>query len=95
MILDEVHHAGGDLIWGEGVAEAFAEAKSRLLLSGTPFRSGDAPVPFGRHTLGDHGDAVSDYEYDYGAALVDGGVVRPVFFPGSMATRSGSAPTAP
>ncbi|MEC7968226.1 MAG: DEAD/DEAH box helicase [Actinomycetota bacterium] len=81
VILDEVHHAGGDLTWGEGVAEAFAEANSRLLLSGTPFRSDDAPIPFVRYTLGDHGDAVSDYEYDYGAALVDGGVVRPVFFP--------------
>ena len=81
VILDEVHHAGGDLSWGEGVAEAFAEANSRLLLSGTPFRSDDAPIPFVEYTLGDHGDAVSDYEYDYGNALVDGGVVRPVFFP--------------
>ncbi|MDG1366266.1 MAG: DEAD/DEAH box helicase [Acidimicrobiales bacterium] len=81
VILDEVHHAGGDLSWGEGVAEAFAEANSRLLLSGTPFRSDDAPIPFVDYTLGDHGDAVSDYEYDYGNALVDGGVVRPVFFP--------------
>ena len=81
VILDEVHHAGGDLSWGEGVAEAFAEANARLLLSGTPFRSDDAPIPFVRYTLGDHGDAVSDYEYDYGNALVDGGVVRPVFFP--------------
>ena len=81
VILDEVHHAGGDLSWGEGVAEAFAEPNSRLLLSGTPFRSDDAPIPFVDYTLGDHGDAVSDYEYDYGNALVDGGVVRPVFFP--------------
>ncbi len=81
VVLDEVHHAGGDLSWGEGVAEAFAEANSRLLLSGTPFRSDDAPIPFVSYTLGDHGDAVSDYEYDYGKALVDGGVVRPVFFP--------------
>ena len=81
VILDEVHHAGGDLSWGEGVAEAFAEANARLLLSGTPFRSDDAPIPFVSYTLGDHGDAVSDYEYDYGKALVDGGVVRPVFFP--------------
>jgi len=80
-ILDEIHHAGGDLSWGEGVAQAFAEANARLLLSGTPFRSDDAPIPFVRYTLGDHGDAVSDFEYDYGAALVDGGVVRPVFFP--------------
>ena len=81
VVLDEVHHAGGDLSWGTGVAEAFAEANCRLLLSGTPFRSDDAPIPFVEYSLGDHGDAISDFEYDYGRALVDGGVVRPVFFP--------------
>ena len=81
VILDEVHHAGGDLSWGQAVSEGFADADVRLLLSGTPFRSDDAPIPFVRYTLGDHGEAVSDYEYDYGAALGDGGVVRPVFFP--------------
>ncbi len=81
VILDEIHHAGGERSWGEGVATGFAEANSRLLLSGTPFRSDDEPIPFVSYTLGDHGDAVCDYEYDYGAALVDGGVVRPVFFP--------------
>lgn len=81
VILDEIHHAGGDKTWGEGVEVAFENAGARLLLSGTPFRSDDAPIPFVTYTMGDHGDAVSDYEYDYGSALVDGGVVRPVFFP--------------
>jgi len=81
VVLDEIHHAGGDRAWGEGVAEAFDEAGCRLLLSGTPFRSDDRPIPFVSYTLGDHGDAVADYHYDYGRALIDGGVVRPVFFP--------------
>lgn len=81
VILDEIHHAGGDKTWGDGVEEAFEPAAARLLLSGTPFRSDDSPIPFVTYTLGDHGDAVADYEYDYGSALVDGGVVRPVFFP--------------
>jgi superfamily II DNA or RNA helicase len=81
VILDEIHHAGGDKTWGEGVHASFEHAGARLLLSGTPFRSDDAPIPFVTYTLGDHGDAVADYEYDYGSALVDGGVVRPVFFP--------------
>ncbi len=81
VVLDEIHHAGGDKAWGEGVADAFEEAGCRLLLSGTPFRSDDRPIPFVTYTLGDHGDAVADYEYDYGNALADGGVVRPVFFP--------------
>lgn len=81
VILDEIHHAGGDKTWGEGVEASFEHAGARLLLSGTPFRSDDAPIPFVTYTLGDHGDAVADHEYDYGSALVDGGVVRPVFFP--------------
>ncbi|MEZ5165507.1 MAG: hypothetical protein R2695_03085 [Acidimicrobiales bacterium] len=37
--------------------------------------------PSSRTPSSDHGDAVADFEYDYGAAFVDGGVVRPVFFP--------------
>ena len=84
VVLDEVHHAGGERSWGEGVEQAFADAACRLLLSGTPFRSDDRPIPFVRYTLGDHGDhgdAVADYEYGYGEALEEGGVVRPVFFP--------------
>jgi superfamily II DNA or RNA helicase len=81
VVLDEIHHAGAEKSWGEGVEIAFEKAAARLLLSGTPFRSDDAPIPFVSYTFGDHGDAVADYEYDYGSALVDGGVVRPVFFP--------------
>jgi superfamily II DNA or RNA helicase len=81
VILDEIHHAGGEKTWGEGVEISFENAAARLLLSGTPFRSDDAPIPFVTYSFGDHGDAIADYEYDYGSALVDGGVVRPVFFP--------------
>ncbi|MCB0997114.1 MAG: DEAD/DEAH box helicase [Acidimicrobiales bacterium] len=81
VVLDEIHHAGGERSWGEGVQEAFEAAACRLLLSGTPFRSDDRPIPFVSYTMVDHGDAVADFEYGYGEALVDGGVVRPVFFP--------------
>jgi superfamily II DNA or RNA helicase len=81
VILDEIHHAAGDKSWGAGVEESLADAGARLLLSGTPFRSDDSPIPYVNYSFGDHGDAISDYEYDYGSALVDGGVVRPVFFP--------------
>ncbi|RMH74420.1 MAG: DEAD/DEAH box helicase [Actinomyces sp.] len=81
VVLDEIHHAGTDRSWGEAVQRAYEKAAARLLLSGTPFRSDESPIPFVRYSLGDHGDAVADYDYDYGRALVDGGVVRPVFFP--------------
>ncbi|HEV8298803.1 MAG TPA: DEAD/DEAH box helicase family protein [Acidimicrobiales bacterium] len=80
-VLDEVHHAADDRAWGDGVSRAFERAACRLLLSGTPFRTDDNPIPFVRYSFGDYGDAVADYEYGYGEALRDGGVVRPVFFP--------------
>lgn len=81
VVLDEVHHAASDRSWGDGVFHAFESAGVRLLLSGTPFRSDDNPIPFVRYTMGDHGEAVSDFEYGYGEALEEGGVVRPVYFP--------------
>jgi superfamily II DNA or RNA helicase len=81
VVLDEVHHAASDRAWGDGVKAAFETASVRLLLSGTPFRTDDNPIPFVRYTWGHHGEAVSDYEYGYGEALEDGGVVRPVYFP--------------
>ncbi len=81
VILDEVHHAATDRSWGDGVETAFLGADCRLLLSGTPFRTDDNPIPFVEYSFGDYGDAIADYEYGFGEALVDGGVVRPVFFP--------------
>lgn len=81
VVLDEIHHAANDRSWGDGVFHAFGTAGVRLLLSGTPFRSDDNPIPFVRYTFGDHGEAVADVEYGYGEALAEGGVVRPVYFP--------------
>ena len=54
-------------------------AAVRLCLSGTPFRSDTQAIPFVRYD--DDGMAEADVEYGYGAALHDGGVVRPVHFP--------------
>ncbi len=81
VILDEVHHAASDKTWGEGVSNAFEVADCRILLSGTPFRTDDSPIPFVEYSFGDYGDAIANYEYGFGEALQDGGVVRPVFFP--------------
>ncbi len=78
VILDEVHHAGEERSWGEGVKVAFDAAGRRLALSGTPFRSDTRSIPFVRYQLD---EAVPDIEYGYGDALDDGRVVRPVFFP--------------
>ncbi|MBV9872670.1 MAG: DEAD/DEAH box helicase family protein, partial [Frankiaceae bacterium] len=82
VILDEIHHAGDGLSWGEAVATAFDTAQRRLALTGTPFRTRpDERIPFVRYEdAGADGLAsVADYTYGYRQALADG-VVRPVVF---------------
>ena len=81
VILDEVHHAGDALSWGEGVREAFEPATRRLALTGTPFRSDINPIPFVTYAPGNDGvpRSVADYTYGYAHALADH-VVRPVLF---------------
>jgi superfamily II DNA or RNA helicase len=79
VIFDELDHAGDDKAWGDSIRVAFGGAAQRLSLSGTPFRSDTASIPFVDYD--DFGEAHADYEYGYGEALRDGGVVRPVYFP--------------
>ncbi|WIK63703.1 DEAD/DEAH box helicase [Gleimia hominis] len=81
VILDEVHHAGDALSWGDGIAKAFGPAVRRLSLTGTPFRSDTAAIPFVRYERDEQGvrRSKADYEYGYTQALKDG-VVRPVLF---------------
>jgi superfamily II DNA or RNA helicase len=81
VILDEVHHAGDALSWGDAVREAFEPAARRLALTGTPFRSDTNPIPFVRYERGSDGitRSSSDHSYGYSDALRDG-VVRPVLF---------------
>lgn len=77
VILDELHHAGEDATWGAALREAFGDARYRVALSGTPFRSDGSPIPFVRY---DAGISVADYAYDYAGALRDG-VCRALVFP--------------
>lgn len=81
VILDEIHHGGDALSWGDAIREAYGSAKRRLSLTGTPFRSDDAPIPFVQYAPQGDGSTVSltDYDYGYGRALADG-IVRPVIF---------------
>jgi superfamily II DNA or RNA helicase len=82
VILDEIHHAGDSRSWGDGVQLAFEPAVRRLMLTGTPFRSDDNPIPFVEYVR-DGADGLprsrSDSTYGYADALADG-VVRPVIF---------------
>jgi superfamily II DNA or RNA helicase len=77
VIADEPHHMGEHAAWGRSTVEAFARARFRLLLSGTPFRTDDAPIPWVRYDA--DGVSVSDYAYGYTDALLDH-VCRPVTF---------------
>jgi superfamily II DNA or RNA helicase len=86
VVLDEVHHAGDGLSWGEAAAEAFEPARRRLCLTGTPFRSrSDERIPFVTYESAPTEDglpglrSVPDFSYGYRQALADG-VVRPVVF---------------
>ncbi|WP_407653740.1 DEAD/DEAH box helicase [Actinoplanes oblitus] len=81
VILDEIHHAGDSRTWGDGVKDAFEPAERRLLLTGTPFRSDENPIPFVQYERGMDGiqRSKADSVYGYADALKDR-VVRPVMF---------------
>lgn len=81
VILDEIHHAGDGMSWGDAVYEAFTPARRRLSLTGTPFRTkADERIPFVRYAEStEEVESLADYTYGYREALRDN-VVRPVVF---------------
>ena len=82
VVLDEIHHAGDSLSWGDAVYEAFEPARRRLSLTGTPFRTNPTErIPFVNYRAAGPGEVISeaDYSYGYREALADH-VVRPVVF---------------
>ncbi len=89
VIADEVHHLGDELAWGAGFRKAFAAADRKLLLSGTPFRSDDAPIPGISYDAS--GFAEPDIAYSYAEAIRDGVCRRVVFVPfdGTLVWQSG------
>ena len=77
LIADEPHHMGELAAWGRSTLAAFERAPFRLLLSGTPFRSDNTPIPWVEYD--DDGVSRADFAYGYTDALLDG-VCRPVTF---------------
>jgi superfamily II DNA or RNA helicase len=77
LIADEPHHMGEDASWGRTAQQAFGGAVLRLLLSGTPFRSDNAAIPWVDYN--EEGISSADYVYGYSQALVDE-VCRPITF---------------
>jgi superfamily II DNA or RNA helicase len=77
LIFDELHHAGDGKNWGKALRSAFDPAVFRLILSGTPFRSDNNPIPFIRY---EHDESRADFAYGYTDAIRDN-VCRPIVFP--------------
>jgi superfamily II DNA or RNA helicase len=77
LIADEPHHMGELAAWGRSTLSAFERAHFRLLLSGTPFRSDNTPIPWVEYDA--EGVSRADFAYGYTDALIDG-VCRPVTF---------------
>ena len=77
LIFDELHHAGDGKNWGKALRSAFEPAVFRLILSGTPFRSDNNPIPFIRY---EHDESRADFAYGYTEAIRDN-VCRPIVFP--------------
>lgn len=77
LIADEPHHMGDQAAWGLQTRRAFDDARFRLLLSGTPFRSDNSAIPW--VTYDEDGISQADYAYGYPQALMDR-VCRPIAF---------------
>lgn len=89
VIFDEVHHAGESLTWGDAIKRSFEDAVFRLSISGTAFRSDDAPIPFIKYN---NNVSFADYNYSYERAIREN-VCRPVYFTihdGTMKWRVGA-----
>lgn len=76
-IMDEVHHAGENLVWGRTLEGALDGAQLRLMLSGTPFRSDRDAIPWVRY--GSDGVCRADFVYEYKRAVKEG-VCRRIAF---------------
>jgi superfamily II DNA or RNA helicase len=68
---------GEHAAWGRNAQQAFGGAVLKLLLSGTPFRSDNAAIPWVDYN--DEGLSRANYVYGYSQALVDE-VCRPITF---------------
>src|SRR4051812_32215611 len=74
VIADEPHHMGEHAAWGSRAQNACEEARFRLLLSGTPFRSDSNPIPW--VTYDTEGVSQADYVYGYTDALPTASAAR-------------------
>lgn len=76
-VLDEVHHAGDGLSWGNALRASVGDSRFILCLSGTAFRSDSNSIPFVSYSP--DGVSIPDYTYGYADAVRDQ-VCRPTAF---------------
>lgn len=82
IIVDEVHHAGNERSWGDSIQQLGEQAGYKLLLSGTPDRADNSPIPFVTYHYSKDTDTYkleSNFSYGYAEAVNDK-VVCPVIF---------------
>lgn len=79
LVLDEAHHTSTESSWGNILQLLFGEASSILLLSGTPFRTDNVPLPFVPVVKDENGMYIfkPDEIYSYAEGVSDG-VLRKV-----------------
>lgn len=77
VIFDEIHHAGDESTWGKCMKYAFGNARRRLMLSGTPFRTDNSSIPFVEYD--DDGLSKSHAGISMREAVI-AGVIRSVTF---------------
>jgi superfamily II DNA or RNA helicase len=77
VLADEPHHMGQTAAWGRAYELATQPAVFRLLLSGTPFRSDNDPIP--GVSYDESGQAKPDFAYTYPEAI-RGRICRKIAF---------------
>jgi len=77
VFFDEIHHAGINKKWGDGIRRAFGGAAFHVCTSGTLFRTDAIPIAFVDYV---DNESTADFSYEYGEALADG-VCRKIEFP--------------
>ena len=77
VVLDEVHHAGEGMTWGEAILNTLKDSRFVLCLSGTAFRSDGNPIPYVKYD--EFGASKPDFVYSYTRAVQER-VCRPTAF---------------
>lgn len=95
LVLDEAHHYGEDMTWGEDIYEAFHKADFRMAASGTPYRTDMNKIAcllYGPSGLPGELEGIPEFIYPYEQSLQDGNVAPIVtrLIGGSVSTQTGT-----